>query len=267
MGNPKIRRGNADDEARLDGMIAQAIQDEIDSFEPDPLSRDRILSRVRAELDKIDSEAWSGGSEARWRSGSRIRVVAFSAAAIIAAAVILIPAARQSVAKTILQVFDRVDGSKPWSVSIKTETGGKDEVVKDEHIAPEVLTIEEARARSAFRLLEPTFLPPGAILNQIQLYQLAEDQTRVALVYSLSGTDRLEIVQMNFSGDFKGDSQIDKDRFRVKSHEVSGSEGLLIEAVDGISPSTLIWVANGIKYEVRGRLEPSALTKIAESLR
>jgi outer membrane lipoprotein-sorting protein len=129
------------------------------------------------------------------------------------------------------------------------------DLVKD--MKPQPVTLEEARNSVSFSLLEPTVLPEGMTLVEVNVL----GTTTVILNYA--GADQsLSLVQSN---EDVGDDREPPVGSEVQEVTVRGQPATLIVGADG-KGSLLRWEENGIKLIIAGTIDGDTAIEVAEGL-
>lgn len=131
----------------------------------------------------------------------------------------------------------------------------------------EELTLEEARTKAPFALLEPTSLPEGFEFESAQLYQMPENEemsgVSIILTYK-NGSDELTIGEFYSPENKSSISEIGGREMESKKVTVRGQEGYSMEV--GMGMRGLIWVENELEMSLFGSLSEEEMLKIAESM-
>lgn len=132
----------------------------------------------------------------------------------------------------------------------------------------EELTLEEARAKAPFALLEPTSLPEGFEFEWAQLYEMPENEgisgTSVVLGYK-HDTEELTIAQLFFPEEESSISEIAGGEMEGEKVTVRGQEGYSMEV--GMGMRGLVWFENEVEISIFGSLSEEEMLKAAESMK
>lgn len=142
---------------------------------------------------------------------------------------------------------------------------GAEEVEMDMPVMEE-LTLEEAREKAPFKLLEPTSLPEGFEFKGAQLFEMPDDQemggTSVMLNYR-NGGKQLMISQF-YSPEGQAEMLEMAGAMEGEKVTVRGQEGYLMET--GMGMRNLMWVEDDLQLSLFGSLSEEDMLTVAESL-
>lgn len=131
----------------------------------------------------------------------------------------------------------------------------------------EELTLEEARAKAPFALLEPTDLPEGFEFEWAQLYEIPENEemsgVSVVLGYR-NDTEELTIAQFFSPEEQTSISEIAGGQMQGEKVTVRGQEGYSMEV--GMGMRGLVWLENELEISIFGSLSEEEMLKVAESM-
>ncbi|WP_240418063.1 DUF4367 domain-containing protein [Paenibacillus periandrae] len=132
---------------------------------------------------------------------------------------------------------------------------------------PENATLEEATAKLAFPILNPTYIPKGFHLDVVRIFRDASGQYNNVYLEYLSETKSIFKVSQRLvepqSASIKSD--ISKDAGTIKEAVVQGYQAILVVIPEGFT--VLEWLTkDNVKVSISGKLTENEILRFAESL-
>lgn len=131
----------------------------------------------------------------------------------------------------------------------------------------EELTLEEAREKAPFSLLEPTSLPEGFEFEAAQLFEMLdnEEMSGASLILNYTnGIGQLTIAEFYSPEGHPSMSDMAASGMEGEKVTVRGQEGYLMEA--GMGMRGVMWLEDELQISIFGSLSKEEILNVAESL-
>lgn len=125
------------------------------------------------------------------------------------------------------------------------------------------LTLDEAQSIASFKLALPSYLPSGSKLNRVVETNLGADLRLFTIEYTHQG-EVIVFTQRNSAKETSSGNLFDTDDTTVKDLMINGNTGTLFTSKNGFG--TLDWQMRGLVLELKGKLDPTEMIKIANSI-
>ena len=143
-------------------------------------------------------------------------------------------------------------------------SGGVPNVVEVGTIIQKETTLDQAQASISFKLITPSYLPPGTSIGRVMLTGLGADVYEISIEYKLN--DKVFVFsQQNTTVETSRGTLYDTDDTIVKELIVNGSPAILFRNNHGIC--TLNWQMRGLILQITGYVTEEEITKIGNSIK
>ncbi len=124
------------------------------------------------------------------------------------------------------------------------------------------VTLQGAQAAVAYKLAVPSYTPPGSKLNRIVLTDLGTEKS-IMMEYNYQGNAIVFTQRSSGKASSRG-NLYDTDDTTVKDVIINGTPATLLSNKTGLV--TLDWHLRGLILQLKGTLDQTEITKIAESI-
>jgi len=129
-------------------------------------------------------------------------------------------------------------------------------------ITPKTVSLEEARKLSPFPFRNPKYLPDGFKLLKVSIVK-SEVTAVVTLEYGQKSSELL-ISEQNIIGEMASSDNVRAGEAEIREIDVAGNRGTMFMFPNGLV--ALQFLADGIRYDLRGYVKPEAMLTVAKSL-
>lgn len=126
------------------------------------------------------------------------------------------------------------------------------------------ITLDQAQTTVPFKLVTPSYLPPGVKTRRIVLTSLGADVYQVSTEYNFNEQVIVFNQQNSANGTSRG-SLYDTDDTVVRDLSVNGGPAIILMNKNGIN--TLNWQSRGLMLQIRGKVSEDEIIKIADSIK
>lgn len=143
-----------------------------------------------------------------------------------------------------------------------------DEVYETEPTAPEITTLEEARAKVAFPILTPDIVPEGFNLDIVRIFRESDNQYKNVYLEYVNEAGRIIKLSQRLVSDQSGalKTEVATDAGEIKDIFVLDKPAVLIILPEGMH--SLEWLnQENIKISISGELTERELLQFAESMK
>lgn len=144
----------------------------------------------------------------------------------------------------------------------KTERNDIQEIAT---IQPETVTLEEARIRVPFKILQPLYTPEGFSLDKVTLEEIHKPSYRVTLYYRNHKDEMLAISEENIIGETGRGYMYDKNDTVIEEVSIKGTKATLANLKNKYI--RIFWLKDSMSVEIFGQITKPDAIKLAESLK
>jgi len=238
----------------FDMLIQESIIEEINSI---------VVPDMEDIWDNINEDIVNINKQKRFNFNKRITSIV---ASILILTVILTNVdSGHAYYRKILNFFSKTIGTSNdiklnYSNNTRT-TPGIDEDIK---IDLETLPIEEAIPKASFKIITPTYIPKGYVVENVKLTQFGDKTLMAEIIYSNHNDDLIKIIQEPVVGDYSHSLQVDSNESTIRQETFDNIEYNIIEFKNG--EAMVIWDMLQIKYTIVG-INEKELINIALSIK
>lgn len=167
----------------------------------------------------------------------------------------------------VIQIFFQEPDKHENNAHAKTPPPPPDNVNETEPAAPEMTTLEDARAKVAFPIMTPEYLPQGFELDIVRIFRENGNQYKNVYLEYVNDAGKIIKLSQRLVDDQSGavKTEVAADAGEIKEIYVQGLPAALIIWPEGMH--SLEWLTReNIKISISGELTERELLKFAESL-
>lgn len=146
----------------------------------------------------------------------------------------------------------------------QSNNGSIPKVVDVGPIIQKEVTLDQAQASISFKLVIPSYLPPGTSIGRVMLTGLGADVHEISIEYNLN--DNVFVFrQQNPADQTSRGTLFDTDDTVINELIVNGNPAILFINKHGIC--TLNWQLRGLILQITGNVTEEEIAKIASSIK
>lgn len=247
-------------EDRIDQLIRQALQEELDSWAPEPGSRERVWERLVQTLALEERRP-------RHVVPGWPKIALATLAVVIGLGVLTFAMSPSAVTAIARKLYVVIYERKQEAESLRILGQGNRELQPPgERPGTRGLSLAEAQEQVPFRILQLNPDTPDYALREITIDPLTKGLVRVVLRYEIQ-KHTVVVTQRNLPETYAGTDNFDLDRFRVEAVTIRGMQGYLVTPKAEIRDRAIIWVEGQVRYQINSDMPAADLVQLAQSMR